>query len=322
MSCGMVKRMYDISDKFLYEILDDYKETILDKDKDEIIKEFMKLIWSSKNKRSTYKKDLRFSVQKSLLQTEIGQVFNTYSEISYISYRSMTKNTDFVSLIRQKINNIYTNLCDGNVCLKKEYMDLIKQPKQMYYRWKSGETYNATTLTSQLGNILSELIKAKEKYAKQKMNISWNDYKKLIVPYFKRMFENFVPLEEFEDKNHLTIDINTWNEDNFAIAYLCKGLDGYMRNYQKEYYSVPRNKKYDYCECGGMFVQNKKNNRFKCNTCGSYQPLGTKIIKCDDCEKEVEVDGITKNKKRCDECQKIHIRKLKTEKQREYRKCK
>lgn len=31
------------------------------------------------------------------------------------------------------------------------------------------------------------------------------------------------------------------------------------------------------------------------------------------------VDGIVKNKTRCDECQKIHIRKIKTEKQREYR---
>jgi hypothetical protein len=261
--------MYDITDKFLYEILDDYKESISDTDKDEIIKEFMKFIWSSKNKRSTYKKDLRFSVSRSLLETEIGQIFNIYSEISYISYRSMTKDTDFISLIRQKINNIYTNLCDQDVCLKKEYMDLIKQPKQMYYRWRSGEIYDAIALTSQIDDIIAESLNVKEKYAKQKMNISWNEYKKLIVPYFKRMFENFVPLEDFEDKNHLTIDINTWNEDNFAIAYLCKGLDGYMRNYQKEYYGLQRNKKYDRCvDCGNLFKKN--NNKHKrCKTCSS-----------------------------------------------------
>lgn len=269
MNYGMVKRVYDISDKFLYEILDDYKEAITDTDKDEIIKEFMKLIWASKNKRSVYKKDLRFSVSRSLLNTEIGQIFNTYSEISYISYRSMTKDADFISLIRQKINNIYTNLCDGDVCLKKEYMDLIKQPKQMYYRWRSGEIYDATALTSQIDDIIAESLIVKEKYARQKMNISWKDYKILIVPYFKRMFENFVPLEDFEDKNHLTIDINTWNEDNFAIAYLCKGLDGYMRNYQKKYYGVRQHKKYSYCiDCGSMFEKN--NNKHKrCKDCST-----------------------------------------------------
>lgn len=35
----------------------------------------------------------------------------------------------------------------------------------------------------------------------------------------------------------------------------------------------------------------------------TYQPIGTKIVKCIDCGKEVEVDGVVKNKKRCDECQ-------------------
>jgi hypothetical protein len=268
----MVKRVYDISDKFLYEILDDYKEAITDTDKDEIIKEFMKLIWASKNKRSVYKKDLRFSVSRSLLDTEIGQIFNTYSEISYTSYRSMTKDTDFISLIRQKANNIYTNLCDGDVCLKKEYMDLIKQPKQMYYRWRSGEIYDATALTSQIDDIIAESLIVKEKYSKQKMNIRWNDYKILIVPYFKRMFENFIPLEDFEDKNHLTVDINTWNEDNFAIAYLCKGLEGYMRNYQKEYYglSIPNSKQkqvFSRCNCGRLFKQNKQHNKKMCDIC-------------------------------------------------------
>ena len=268
MNYGMVKRMYDIQDKFLYEILDDYKDAVDDKEKDEIVSAFMKLIWACKNKRSVFQKDLRFSVSKSLLDTDIGQIFNTYSAISYTSYRSMSKNTDFVSLIRQKVNNIYTNLCDGNVCFKKEYMDLIKLPKQMYYRWKSGEEYDVCSLIDQLEDILVEANKVKEKYAKQKMNIEWYKYKTLIVPYFKRMFENYIPLEKFEDKTHLTIDINTWNEDNFAVAYLCKGLDGYMRDYQKEYYGVKkrRNSNLVYCDCGNLYDK-KTNNQKKCLVC-------------------------------------------------------
>lgn len=269
MNYGMVKRMYSADGKFLYEILDDYKDVNSDKEKNEIVNAFMKLVWSSKNKRSTYKKDLRFYVSKSLLNTEIGQIFNTYSEISYMSYRSMTKDTDYISLIRQKINNIYTNLCDGGVCLKKEYMDLIKLPKQMYYRWKDGEFYDVVTLSSQIEDIILQAECVKEKYAKHKMDIQWNDYKKLITPYFKRMFDNFVPLEIYEDKNHLTIDIDIWNEDNFAVAYLCKGLDGYMRNYQKEYYGVNKHKRLKRCiDCGCLFeVNNKANNRKRCNIC-------------------------------------------------------
>jgi hypothetical protein len=260
--------MYDAEGKYLYEILDDYKDTVNDKEKEEIIKAFMKLIWASKNKRNTYLKDIRFSVSKSLLDTDIGKIFNTYSEISYTAYKSMTKDTDFISLIRQKTNNLYTNLCDGDVCLKKEYMDLIKQPKQMYYRWRSGEECDAATLTSSIENILEKADQVKEKYCKQKMNISWNDYKKLIVPYFKRMFDNFIPLDQFEDKSKFILDTDLWTEDNFAVSYLCKGLDGYMRNYQKEYYGIARGRNMNlvYCECGRRYNK-KTNNQKYCPTC-------------------------------------------------------
>lgn len=270
MNYGTVKRMYDIEDKFLYEILDDYKETNDNIEKDEIINAFMKLIWSCKNKRNVFQKNCSFLVPKSLLDSEIGKLFNTYSKISYTSYRSMSKDTDFISLIRQKINNIYTNMCDGNVCLKKEYMDMIKLPKQLYYRWKSGEEFDVNTLSQQLDNILIKSNEVKEKYAKQKMKIEWNKYKTLIVPYFKRMFENYIPLEKFEDKNKLTIDIDTWNEDNFAVAYLCKGLNGYMRNYQKEYYGIKRNKNKKRCQnCGCLYnTDSDKDYSSKyCNNC-------------------------------------------------------
>lgn len=318
MNYGMVRKMYSTDNKYLYEILDDYKDAVDEKEKQEIVNNFMKLIWSSGNKRRIFQKDLRFSVSKSLLKTDIGQIFNTYSEIGYTSYRSMTKDVDFVSLLRQKINNIYTNLCDGRVCLKKEYMDLIKLPKQMYYRWRSGEEYDVTTLPSQLEDIIIQAEMVKEKYAKQKMNISWNDYKKLVTGYFERMFNNYIPLEDYEDKTKLTIDIETWNEDNFAIAYLCKGLDGYMRMYQKKYYGLynPSSRqsiKYSRCSCGGMFVQNKKNNKFKCNKCGTYQPSLPKTIKCVDCGKEVEVDAWDMKTCRCRECQHIEDKRIKLE---------
>ena len=311
----MVKRMYNINDKYLYEILDDFKDAQSEEEKDEIVNEFMKLIWASKNKRVVNKKYITFKVLSGLLDTDIGKIFNKYSSIEYTSYKSMSKQQDFVNLIRQKINNLYTNHCDGRVCIRKEYMDLIKKPKQMYYRWKNGEEFDTNTLTSQIEEIMKQSEVVKEKYAKQKMDIEWTEYKTLIAPYFKRMFNNYIPLEDFEDKTKLVINSESWNEDNFAIAYLCKGLDGYMRMYQKKYYNVPEHKTYRRCECGGMFVQSKKNNRFKCDKCGNYQPIGTKTITCIDCGKEVVVDAKDTKTNRCDNCYKIyrHNRKLETQ---------
>lgn len=319
MNYGMVKRMYNINEKFLYEILDDYKEAKSPTDKDDILNSFMKLIWASGNKRRTFKKDVSFKVAKNLIDTDIGKVFNTYSCISYMSYRSMTKETDFASLVRQKVNNIYTNMCDKNVCTKKEYMNLIKKPKQMYFRWVSGEEYSADELTDILDTLFEDIENTKDRLSKQKMDISWSEYKKIIAPFFRRMFENFIPLEKYEDKTNLTLHIDMWNEDNFAISYLCKGLAGYMKNYQKEYYNLPRNKKYQYCKCGGLFVQNKKNNKFKCDKCGSYQPIGEKIIKCIDCGKDVEVNVKDTHTMRCKNCQEIHKRELKKLEMQRYR---
>jgi hypothetical protein len=148
-------------------------------------------------------------------------------------------------------------------------MDLLKKPKQMYYRWKNGEEFDPELLTCNIENILEQSVKVKEKYSKQKMKITWNEYKKIISPYFKRMFDNFIPLEQYENKTVLTITTDLWCEDNYCIAYLCKGLDGYMRNYQKEYYGVNKHKNIKRCiDCGCLYEAKKKaNNRLRCPVC-------------------------------------------------------
>lgn len=311
--------MYDINGKYLYEILDDYKDTFDDSKKDEILKSFMKLVWSSKNKRIISNRVIKFNVLDSLIDTEIGQVFNEYSCIKYTVYKSMTKQRDFVSLIRQKINNIYTNMCDGRVCTRKEYMDLIKLPKKLYYRWKNGEEYDIATLTSQIDDALKDAELIKEKYANQKMDISWGNYKKLVAGYFKSMFNNYIPLEDYEDKTLLSVHTGAWHEDNFAIAYFSKGLDGYMKMYQKKYYGLPEHRLYGRCECGGMFVQSKQNNRFKCDKCNSYRPMENKTINCIDCGKEVVVDTLDNQTTRCDECYEVYRKKYKAIKEKERR---
>lgn len=74
-----------------------------------------------------------------------------------------------------------------------------------------------------------------------------------------------------------------------------------------------------YENCKKVFKQNSKGTRKFCDTHRKYQKTELKLIKCKDCGKEILVNGIVKNKRRCDECQEIYNRKNKTIKQRKYR---
>lgn len=57
------------------------------------------------------------------------------------------------------------------------------------------------------------------------------------------------------------------------------------------------------CEkCGERFIQNASNQKL-CDTCGTYQPIGTKTIICIDCGEEVEVDAKDNKTERCENCQ-------------------
>ena len=85
--------IYECDDSFLYEIIEDYKEAKTEEEKDNIFKSFCSSIWSSDNKRRIYKKSIKFNVRKDLLQTELGQVFDTWSMLSIytINQRPRTK---------------------------------------------------------------------------------------------------------------------------------------------------------------------------------------------------------------------------------------
>ena len=61
-------------------------------------------------------------------------------------------------------------------------------------------------------------------------------------------------------------------------------------------------------KCGAL-VKPKTTWQKYCVKCQKYSPINIKTITCIDCGKEVEVDGIVKNKKRCDECQREYIKK-------------
>lgn len=259
--------IYSIEDKYMYEILEDYKCEDNETMKDEIFKAFCAAIWSSNNKRRVFKKDIKFKVRNDLLNTEIGQIFNAWSIVTYTGYKPRTSDTEFTSLIRQKVNNIYTNMFDDKVILRKEYMQLIKTPQKLYYRWLKGEEFNSDKLTKIIDNAINEAEIVKEKLAKEKMKVSWNEYKKVVEKYFRKMFDNFISLDEYETKNEMVLTIDTWNEDNYCIRYFCKSLNGYFKDYQKEYYGVKkRDKKIRCINCGKLIKLNNNKQKY-CDKC-------------------------------------------------------
>lgn len=262
-----MKVIYEYDDPFLYEIIEDYKEAKTEEEKDEIFNSFCSSIWSSDNKRRIYKKSIRFNVRIDLLQTELGQVFDVWSDIEYTYYKSMTKDENWHSIIRQKINNIYTRYFDKEVILNKEYMNLLKIPKKLYYQWISGIDMNAETVTELIDDAIDNARKTKSKLQQEKMSLSWNEYKKVIEEFLRRCFDNCKLIGEYEDKTKIITIFNFLTEDNFYVGYICRSLEGEILKWQKKYYNIRDHKKYSRCKQCGSMIEKTGNKRLYCDKC-------------------------------------------------------
>lgn len=259
--------IYECNDSFLYEIIENYKEAKTEEEKNKIFKSFCSSIWSSDNKRRIYKKSIRFNVRKDLLCTKLGRVFNTWSDIEYTYYKSMTKDENWHSIIRQKINNIYTRYFDKEVILGKEYMDLLKTPKKMYYQWIFGIDMDADTVTEIIDDTMDNAENVKLRLQKEKMSLSWSEYKKVIEEFLRRCFDNCKLIGEYEDKTKIVTMLNFLTEDNFYVGYICKSLEGEILKWQKKYYGVRDHKKYSRCERCGSIIEKTGNRRMYCEKC-------------------------------------------------------
>lgn len=259
--------IYECDDSFLYEIIEDYKEAKTEEEKNEVFNSFCSSIWSSDNKRRIYKKFIRFNVRKDLLGTELGQVFDTWSDVEYTYYKSMTKGEDWCSIIRQKINNIYTRYFDKEVILGKEYMDLLKIPKKLYYQWISGIDMEAKIVTEIIDEAMDNAEKVKLRLRKEKMSLSWSEYKKVIEEFLRRCFDNCKLIGEYEDKTKISTMLDFLTEDHFYVGYICRYLDREIIPYQKKYYGVRQHKKYSRCKRCGSIIEKTGNKRVFCDKC-------------------------------------------------------
>lgn len=274
MNLRQVIHIYGCNELFLYEIMEDYKDAQSQGEKDDIFEAFCSLLWSCDNKRRIYTKSVKFDVRKDLLNTELGQVFDTWSEIEYKHYKSMTKDENWCPLIRQKLNNIYTRYFDKEIILSKEYMDLLKTPKQLYYQWTSGIDMEAGPVTEMIDDAMDNAEKVKARLQTEKMSLSWNDYKKVVEGFLRKCFDNCRLIEEYEDKSIITTRLDFLTEDHFYAGYICRYLDREIVQFQKRYYGVRQHRTYSRCrQCGGI-IEKTGNRRMYCDDCKRIHDLG------------------------------------------------
>lgn len=257
-------------DKYLYEIIDDYKNAKSIEEQNEVFNDFCSYVWANANKRRIYTKTIRFKVRSDLLDLENGQIFNAWSEVEYIGYKAMTQDTDWCSLIRQKINNLYTKYFDKEVILNTDYIALLSTPKRLYYRWINGEKINANELTNMIESSIYQAAELKSMYQKQKMNLTWDEYKDVIKEFLRKIFNNCELIEDYETNNlsnNLIYDF--YNEDKSYVKYVCDSLEFYMLNYQKDYYGLKRgrNKRYKHCGDCGVLIEITGNKKNYCDNC-------------------------------------------------------
>lgn len=252
---------------YLYEIMEDYKYAASGQEKEAIFQSFCSLVWKNGNKRQVCTKTIHFTVKKELLSTEAGQILSKYSKIPYTGYRSTTKEADWCSLIRQKINNLYTVYFDKEVICSKEYLRLLQTPRKLYRKLCAGARLTPDEITLSIETALASAETAKAFFQKQKMDLSWQEYQKVIESILQKIFDRCRLIEEYEDASSLSGIYDFINEDNFYIRYFCSSLTYEMRQWQKKYYGVKNHRTYIRCRrCGGL--AEKTNNRILyCKAC-------------------------------------------------------
>lgn len=249
--------------EYLYELIEDYRDADSEAEKGQLLKSFCSSVWSNENKRRGISKTIRFSVRKDLLNTEVGQVFGAWSEIRYQGYQSKSKETDWSSLLRQKVNNLYSRYFDKKIILQKDYLDLLRTPKRLYFQWIGGADMEPDLLAATLSAAASEAQRLCVVYQKQKMELSWCEYKKIMEGFFHKILDNCRPPEVYGGS--AIYDFMT--EDNFYIRYFCKSLEGEMLKWQKQYYGIRDHRKYKRCRLCGALIEDTGNRKMYCSAC-------------------------------------------------------
>jgi hypothetical protein len=212
-----------------------------------------------------------------------------------------------LKIIKDKTVTIYKSEIEKIKSSNNKYMEQILFIMLVYSKWLELEWFSiskndlkkeskVTTLNNNvLRNLLFEIFE--KGYAKSEVKkVDRSESKKEKIK--KKQMWKVIFLDTNGD---IAFKFN--NYDNFVFRYLNYVYGGY----------------FECKECGGMFIQSKKNNKTKCNKCNAYHLQEAKITQCIDCGKDITVDARNNTKIRCNECYDIYRREYAKIKKREKR---
>lgn len=254
---------------YLYEIIEDYREAVSREEQERIFRSFLTLVWASPNKRTAYTKYIRFKVRADRADTELGKLFSAWAVTQYQYCRPVTGDGAWQAILRQKINNLYTRYFDREVILSREYMDLLRTPKRLYYEWISGVEMEAASVSGILLEASGRAAMVRERLQREKLPLTWGQYKEMVEGFLYRCFENVKLIDEYEDKSSVASRLDFHTEDHFYVRYFCKCLDGEVKNWIKRKSGAPLHsrKGYRHCKICGLLIAKTNNRSLYCKTC-------------------------------------------------------
>lgn len=187
------------------------------------------------------------------------------ARIPYLVARTSTTEKDGWSLLRQKVNNLYSRYCDADIITSREHRDAVFAIKSLYFAWRRGEIFlTVDELKNKIAEAKQKAEVIRQTAAREKMRLSWEEYQFKVEEFLLRCMENYKPIAA---SGTFTVEVSYWSEDNYCVRYLCRCLDGYMKNEYNVYTGNRVSKKrYKTCSCGRPFVVRGKNHKY-CLVC-------------------------------------------------------
>lgn len=238
-------------------------------------------------------------------------------DIKYLENKQKTNLFNKIILQCKDSDNMVKVIMNKNIIIYESEINKIKEVKNkekekilfvllVYSKWLNlewfsisksdiiNESDNKKINSKSFQNLLYELIQ--DGYLRSEVIKLDRTQRRIEKTTKKQMWK----IEFLDNSGDIAFEFN--NYINFVNRYLNYVYNGY----------------YQCGICGGMFLQNDKNNRINCIDCSKYHPIETKIIQCVDCGKDVVVNARNMTKIRCDKCQDLRNKELKKERNIKY----
>lgn len=244
---------------------------------------------------------------------------NEFMNKNYKNYNSVLWENIIESISKNSLKYELRKI--DNIGITKNELDIIKKlnninhEKLVFSMLCYAKAHNETNKNNNnwVNCTIPELFKVSRvslKYKNDKMYML-NDIKNNLLIDEKDDNGNLIKqsLISFSKKNdNKNIRLNFVDEKNEDIVLLIN--DFRELGYE---YLLYLGENYSKCEtCGILFKQNKNNTYKYCNKHRGYQAIETKKITCIDCNKEFEVDSLSR-RIRCDDCEKIERQRINKE---------